>query len=80
MIWKHKIAGTEFALNVLAACLLTIGVYYATAYGQMADFQILNGEVIAKEKDRVHCEHSYQTCTGSGKSRTCITHYEHAYD
>lgn len=80
MIWKHKITGTEFALNVLAACLLTIGVYYATAYGQMADFQILNGEVIAKEKDRVHCEHSYQTCTGSGKSRTCTTHYEHAYD
>lgn len=80
LIWKHEITATEFVLNVIAACLVTVGVYYATAYAQMADYQILNGEVIEKYQDSVPCSHSYQTCTGSGKSRTCTTHHEHMND
>lgn len=80
LIWKHEITGLEFGLNVVSASIVTLIVYYATAYASMADFQIMNGEVLSKYKDRVSCSHSYQTCTGSGKNQVCTTHYEHMND
>lgn len=69
----------SFGLNLLvaAACL---GILQMFKYGQVSDYYILNGEVTKKYQDTVSCEHSYQICTTTNKTTTCVTHYEHSYD
>ncbi len=66
----------EFLLATVATILLIIAGYFIALHGQTADVQILSGKVTGKEKDRVHCRHSYQCnchsyCSGSGSNRSC---------
>lgn len=83
-------------MYVLAAFFLAIigliGVGFGTGMKSM-DVEIWNGQVTSKDQERVSCSHSYdcncrqvQTCTGTGKDRTCSTStqcdtcYEHNHD
>ncbi len=81
--WKEALlqlgAQTFF---IIIMCLLIKNAH-------MGDSETLSGLVTSKERDEVHCRHSYScppcwtTCTG-GKVKTCTTHcstcYEHDYD
>lgn len=79
----------EIFINMFVACALTAGVYMLGQWSQMADTEILNGEVTSKTSEHVSCEHSYtcncrEICSGSGNSRSCSTVcdtcHEHIYD
>ena len=88
-IWKHELTVREMAINLAVGIVLASGVWSAGRYAQTYDVEILNGQVISKEKDQVSCDHSYscnckEVCSGSGQNRscstTCDTCYEHSYD
>lgn len=79
--YLHKtIAWAEWGLNILATIIIVVAVVQAGKYSQTSDFQVLNGSVLSKHKDTVSCTHSYETCSGSGDSRSCTTHYDHWND
>lgn len=89
MIWHHQITFKELGASLLATIFIGSIVVAAGYYRDTADFEIISGTVLAKEKDRVSCEHSYScncytTCSGSGKTRSCSTRcqtcYEHWFD
>lgn len=87
-IWGKEITWTELGINVGGIALIITGLWFAGTHGQMADVEIWNGKIAAK--DRVHgtYEDPYdcncrQVCSGSGKnkscSNTCDTCYETRY-
>lgn len=88
--WISKeISGKELAIIIaaLAACAgISVAICY---YGNTTDVEAWNGVVTAKQRNTVSCSHSYQcncyeSCTGSGKDRSCSqvcsTCYEHNHD
>jgi hypothetical protein len=88
-IWKNEITFGELAINLVVGIAVVVLGWAAGRHLQMADSEVLNGELSQKYSERVSCEHSYQcncrkTCTGSGKDRscseTCDTCYEHNWD
>lgn len=89
LIWKHEITLAELALNVAIGALVVSAGWALGKYAQAHDVEILNGQVTGKASQRVSCEHSYrcrcrQSCSGSGKNRSCSevcdTCYDHDYD
>lgn len=92
-LFPHTISLKE-GLIMLAIQTIVLSVVIAAAlYRQGADTQILNGQVVGKEREKVSCEHSYKcncyyttSCSGTGSSRSCTrvehcsTCYEHSYD
>ena len=89
VLWKHKITWGEMGLNLLVGALVVTVGWYAGRYSQMADTEILNGQVVSKAPERVSCEHDYkcrcrQVCRGSGEDRkcdeVCDTCYDHSHD
>lgn len=85
---KH-ITLLEFGLQVLAqsfVALISMLMIYSV---NTSDQEILNGQIISKERQLTFCSHSYScncytSCSGSGKDRSCRrvcdTCYEHMYD
>lgn len=79
----------EFLLGIGLQCCI-VGVSIAIIFHQnTSDIEIWGGVVTSKEHERVHCSHSYrchcyQSCSGSGKNRSCHqvcqTCYHHSYD
>lgn len=79
----------EFLIQLaVQACIFGIVVGIISCHN-LYYTEILNGQVIKKAKERVHCRHSYEchcytSCSGSGKKRSCTRHcqtcYEHSYD
>lgn len=92
LFFKHKYTLKEFGIQIgvgigmaVALAILTITVTRMDT----KDIEILNGQVVSKEKDMVSCEHSYScNCrtvySGTGNNRTsqtiCDTCYEHSHD
>ena len=81
--WKNA------GIVALVASLVSAISLGSGLFSQTVDTEIWNGAVTSKDRERVSCEHSYQcncreTCTGSGKDRscytTCDTCYEHTND
>ncbi|MBI5004205.1 hypothetical protein HZC00_03870 [Candidatus Kaiserbacteria bacterium] len=75
-IWGTEINLTEMAINIIVICLLSLGVWELGKYGQVADTEIWNGAVTRKDRTHGYYVTSYscncrQTCSGSGKNRTC---------
>lgn len=75
------VAITGYCITALLVLTLEKMYEYSSAY----DTEIWNGQVTNKHSERVSCEHEYicgQTCTGSGKKRSCHPKYchEHSYD
>jgi hypothetical protein len=92
MYYKKEITDKEALLSLavnFAISLVFLGIITASQYIKMADSQILSGVVSSKKRQEVSCEHSYscrcrQSCSGSGKNRSCSqvcdTCYDHSYD
>lgn len=88
-LFPHTITLKEGLIMLGIQSIVLSAVIFGSLYGQGADKQILNGEVVRKYNERVSCEHSYQCncvniCSGTGSSRSCSrvcqTCYEHSYD
>lgn len=84
-IWKHELELAEMSGSVVMASIITAIMIFASVHRDYADIQILNGQVISKYRDTVHCRHSYKcrcytTCSGSGSNRTCTEHCSTCYD
>lgn len=88
-IWKTEYTFLELALNICLAAALVTGGWHLGKYSQVADREVLNGQVLSKEVARVACEHTYscncrEVCTGSGDRKSCSnqcdTCAEHAWD
>jgi len=93
---KYKFAKeitTKESLITLGANLMIsfifLGILAAGQALKMHDTELWSGYVTGKERNKVSCSHSYscncrQSCSGSGKSRscstTCDTCYDHSYD
>ena len=79
----------EFAVMELA-CLAIFGIGYGIArFSVVYDTELISGRVTGKEQNTVSCSHSYscncrETCSGTGKDRscstTCDTCYDHSHD
>lgn len=75
---------------IVGAQLVIAGAAAAISYyTSLSDTQVINSYVTGKEQVRVSCSHSYschcrQSCSGSGKNRSCHqvcdTCYEHSND
>lgn len=72
----------ELAISVLLVCGISAGVYYSGIAYQTVDYEVLNGAVTSKARERVSCSHSYTcNCRTDSKGRTsCSTCYEHSHD
>lgn len=89
MVFNKTITWKEMGVQILICCL-PIGIAYGLgSYAQTYDREILNGEVLSKERNEVSCSHSYScncvtSCSGSGNNRSCTeicqTCYDHSYD
>lgn len=88
-LFPHTVTFKEGLIMLGVQTLVISVVVFGSLYGQGSDIQILNGEVTAKKKEKVSCEHSYQcncytSCSGTGSSRSCTricqTCYEHSHD
>ena len=89
--WKRNIPFDirEALIISFASFLVSALIMGGGMFSETADTEIWNGKVTSKEREKVSCRHSYscncrQTCSGSGKDRscseTCDTCYEHSYD
>lgn len=87
--FKHDFTIPEMILACVAPSVVIAIIYVGGTYSEMADVEVLSGQVTAKERNEVHCRHSYScNCvtyyTGSGKDRKshrkCSTCYRHSYD
>lgn len=77
------------ACSILMVSMILGTIVNACKYSGMQDLQILNGQVVSKERQEVGCRHSYScNCrtqrVGTGNNATtttvCDTCYEHDYD
>lgn len=89
VIWRSKITGKEMLFNLIVPLIMFAIFWAASMQNKISDTEILNGKVLQKTRDIVHCRHSYQcrcytSCSGSGKHRNCrrycSTCYEHSFD
>jgi len=88
-IFLKGITWKEFLL-LIGAVVLIVGISSAICYYNNLYYnEIWNGQVVSKDKEEVHCRHSYScncriVTSGSGKNQTTTTHcdtcYEHHYD
>jgi hypothetical protein len=88
-IWKHEITLGELGANIGIGVVVVLIGWFAGRSLQTSDYEVLNGQVTSKSSRHVSCDHSYscncrQTCSGSGKNKscstTCDTCHEHSYD
>lgn len=89
LLWKHNITWGEMSANIGIVAVAVVALFYIGRYAQMSDIEVLNGEVVSKSREVVSCEHSYEcncydSCSGSGKTRSCTrvcqTCYDHSND
>ena len=84
-IFLKGITWKEFAIQVVAA-MVVAGVSLAIIYySDTTDKETWNGWVTGKEKVWTSCEHSYschchESCSGSGKNRSCSEHCDTCYE
>ena len=87
--YKSEITKFEYCVGTIACVMVTLLLVSGTEAiyrgGVGYDTEIWNGSVISKSSEEVSCEHEYvcgETCTGSGKNRSCSPKYcdEHSYD
>lgn len=89
-LWNKDITLGEMALNVAIGVLIVVAGYFGGKYSMTADQEVLNGQLVAKSRDKVTCSHDYKcncvtTYSTDSKgnrtsSETCQTCYDHLYD
>lgn len=89
IFFRRRISLREFLAHEAAVILLISSGYFIALCCQTADTEIWNGIVAKKWQGTQGCCHSYscnchQSCSGSGKNRSChtvcSTCYEHSHD
>ena len=88
LIWKHKITLSEMFIQFTGLMLLLSVFWLISFNSKVSDVEILNGEVLKKQANTIHCRHSYPcnchtACSGGRRgscSRHCSTCYSHAFD
>lgn len=89
LLWGKEITVLEMGVNFLATLVLFSTFWVVSVSFNLADTEIISGKVTQKEISKGSCEHSYschcyESCSGSGKDRSCSTHcdtcYDHSYD
>ena len=84
-VFKHTINWKEMFIQAGSIMVIVSVIWFIGSYGQMADFQILNGEVLSKHRDQGSYVRSYQcncytTCDSDGNcTEHCSTCYEDHY-
>lgn len=87
--FKHEFTIPEMVLACVSPAIVIAIIYAGGTYSEMSDVEVLSGQVTAKERNQVHCRHSYScncvtyyTGTGTNKTshRKCSTCYSHSYD
>lgn len=79
-IYKHKITWFEVLIPIVAS-IIVISIMKVTMVRSLeADEEYLSNYYVSVEhydewNEYIHKTCSYTTCTGSGKTRTCRTHY-----
>lgn len=88
-LWTKELNIREYLILLFASITITGFLIGVGSYRNDSDVQIINGQVVSKQMQRVSCSHSYScnchtSCSGSGKHRHCSTHcstcYEHSFD
>lgn len=81
-IFKYEISFKEILIQFGITFVFVVGAYELSKASLTSDTQILNGQVMSKDRERVSCSHSYScNCRTDSKGNTsCDTCYEHSYD
>ena len=87
--YTKEFSYAEFFVSFILVAVISGIIIAVVSYTNMSDIQIINGQVVNKEMEQVHCRHSYSchcytTCSGSGSNRHCSeycqTCYRHKFD
>lgn len=84
-IWHHTINWAEMGLHITIPVVLISALVLVGRYGQTSDTEIWNGAVLSKHRDHGHYVRTYQcncyqSCSGSGSSRSCTTICQTCYE
>jgi hypothetical protein len=84
-IWPHEIKYAEIAIITVISVIITVGVYAAGHYGQTADVEVWNGEVLSKDRKHDSYVRTYScrcrnVCSGSGKTQSCSQQCDTCYE
>jgi len=89
-VFPRKISVKEMLIQCAVTFIVVASGYYLSKANLISATEILNGQITAKNSERVSCEHSYEchchrvydTDSGGRRSshRECDTCYEHSYD
>lgn len=84
LCWPHKISWVEMSVSFVIASLVTSVVYVSGIYGKTSDVEIINGEVVGKDREHGTYLESYSCrCrtvrSGKTTSTKCDTCYRRHY-
>lgn len=81
LLWPHKVTAPEALITTVVITALMCIVFFTGRYGEATDFEVLNGQITAKERNHDSYRRSYQCrChTNSKGTRKCSTCYETRY-
>lgn len=88
LIWRNRLHIAFIPILIIGSVAITSLIYFSGRWSKTVDYEVWNGQVKGKERNRVSCSHSYscncRTRCSSGKNgsctTTCDTCYEHSYD
>jgi hypothetical protein len=83
--FKHTFTWPEVAAQCLGITVILTGIWFAGNMSQTADTEIWNGSIVEKKREhgkyvRTYQCNCYQTCSGSGNTRTCTRHCQTCYE
>lgn len=84
-IWPHQISWAEMGVAIVAAVSISGAIYGTGLYGQTADVEVINGQVVSKDRKHDTYLRSYscncrQVCSGSGSNRSCTSQCSTCYE
>lgn len=75
----HKINTDEMFVSVGSGFLTTIIAIFFF-FVEDYNYKLIHGNVVSKSREKVSCSHSHTVCSGSKKTRSCTTYYDHNWD
>lgn len=85
LVWPHRVKFAEIATIAAISAALTLVVYGVGRYAAMADIEMLNGQVLNKEREHDRYEQSYscrckQVCTKTNGHQSCYEKCDTCYE
>jgi len=83
-IWKTSINMLELLLNIIIPALIVMALVAIGAYSKTSDVQVINGEILSKERNQGHYVESYSChcvtrTVGKTTTTSCQTCYRDHY-